>query len=117
MTRTLSLGLASFLLLWHVVGVLSLASSPSASSQQISLASSPSASSQRKAALLKEFTQDLSRLSELRPPDPEEDISAAVDLISDGSSYTRLWTQEIWNLHADPPNKRYLRHLIEWKNR
>jgi predicted membrane chloride channel (bestrophin family) len=52
----------------------------------------------------------------LRPAIPAADFSAPRALISDGSSYTRLWNHDIWNFHTlHSPHERYYRHVRKWR--
>ena len=63
---------------------------------------------------LMSLSNDLNKLKSIRPPEPKADFSAPTALISAGSSYTRLWTEQTWLRHADPPHIRYRRHVGSW---
>lgn len=63
--------------------------------------------------LLNELQDDFNALTELRPSDPFSDISFP-SVVSDGSSYTRIWTIQTWRIHSHPPHRRYFRHLRKW---
>jgi ion channel-forming bestrophin family protein len=65
-------------------------------------------------AQLRNFAADVDKLSNLRPPRTDADISAPFTLISAGSSYTRLWTCSTWQQHSRPPHLRYARHVWRW---
>lgn len=68
-----------------------------------------------KEKLLEQLSADLAELALIRPNLPSADISAPLTIISAGSSYTRLWTNHTWSVHANsPPHKRYLRHVLKW---
>jgi predicted membrane chloride channel (bestrophin family) len=72
--------------------------------------------SENKKVLLIQLARDLQALSILRPAIPSADFSAPRALISDGSSYTRLWNHDIWNFHTlQSPHKRYYRHVRKWR--
>lgn len=65
---------------------------------------------------LSDFARVLRRLSILRPAIPNADFSAPLEMISAGSSYTRIWTPETWKRHTlSYPHERYFRHLRRWK--
>lgn len=64
--------------------------------------------------LLNELQDDFNALTELRPSDPLSDISFPSSVVSDGSSYTRIWTIQTWQIHSHPPHRRYFRHLRKW---
>ncbi len=64
--------------------------------------------------LLNELQDDFNALAELRPSDPLSDISFPASVVSDGSSYTRIWTTQTWQIHSHPPHRRYFRHLRKW---
>ena len=64
--------------------------------------------------LITKLENDLDTLTKLRPPQPGADPSIPQALVSAGSSYTRLWTHQTWEIHSDPPHKRYFRHLRRW---
>ena len=64
--------------------------------------------------LLSELQDDFNTLTELRPPNPLADISFPAAVVSDGSSYTRIWTVQTWNIHSHPPHRRYFRHVRKW---
>ncbi len=63
--------------------------------------------------LLNELQNDFNALTELRPSDPSSDISFP-SVVSDGSSYTRIWTIQTWQIHSHPPHRRYFRHVRKW---
>lgn len=65
---------------------------------------------------LADFAGDMRRLSILRPAVPNADYSASFEMVSAGSSYTRLWSPETWKRHTvSYPHERYLRHLRRWR--
>jgi predicted membrane chloride channel (bestrophin family) len=64
--------------------------------------------------LLQAFSDDLKTLQALRPPIPSADISDRKTIISEGSSYTRLWTHSTWKHHGKGPLIRYSRHILGW---
>lgn len=64
--------------------------------------------------LLNELRDDFKALTELRPPVPTADISFPAEVVSDGSSYTRIWTAQTWATHSHPPHRRYFRHVRKW---
>jgi len=64
--------------------------------------------------LLNELEDDFNTLTELRPPNPLADISFPAAVVSDGSSYTRIWTAQTWEIHSHPPHRRYFRHVRKW---
>ncbi len=62
------------------------------------------------------FARDLRRLSIVRPAVPNADFSAPLELISAGSSYTRIWNPDTWKRHSLLyPHERYYRHLRRWR--
>ena len=62
------------------------------------------------------FARDLRRLSIVRPAVPNADFSAPLELISAGSSYTRIWNPDTWKRHSlSYPHERYYRHLSRWR--
>lgn len=64
---------------------------------------------------LDELEKDWNKLQSLRPSEPSADISFPTAVVSvGGSSYTRMWTHQTWNIHSDPPHRRYFRHLRKW---
>lgn len=65
-------------------------------------------------SLLNELQDDFNTLTVLRPSDPLADISFPASVVSDGSSYTRIWTAQTWQIHSHPPHRRYFRHLRKW---
>jgi len=65
-------------------------------------------------SLLNELQDDFNTLTVLRPSDPLADISFPASVVSDGSSYTRIWTAQTWQIHSHPPHRRYARHLRKW---
>lgn len=65
-------------------------------------------------SLLTELQEDFNNLTVLRPSDPLADISFPAAVVSDGSSYTRIWTAQTWQIHSHPPHRRYFRHLRKW---
>ena len=63
-----------------------------------------------------DFARDLRRLSILRPAIPHADFSAPLEMVSAGSSYTRIWNAETWKRHTlSYPHERYIRHLKRWR--
>jgi len=66
--------------------------------------------------ILQELAVDLDKLSQLRPPVPSADISQNPAIVSAGSSYTRIWKHSTWISHADPPHKRYFKHIWRWSS-
>lgn len=67
-----------------------------------------------RANLLSRLGKDFAVLREIRPPNPANDTSAPVAIISAGSSYTRFWTRDTWKEHSKPPHLRYFRHARRW---
>lgn len=64
---------------------------------------------------LTDFARDLRHLSILRPANPNADFSAPLEIVSAGSSYTRIWTPDTWKSHTvSYPHERYFRHLRRW---
>lgn len=63
---------------------------------------------------LEELQNDFNTLTDLRPSNPLADISFPAAVVSDGSSYTRIWTTQTWQIHSHPPHRRYFRHVRKW---
>jgi putative membrane protein len=75
---------------------------------------SSSGEEEKNELLLNELRDDFKALTELRPPIPTADISFPAEVVSDGSSYTRIWTAQTWATHSHPPHRRYFRHVRKW---
>jgi predicted membrane chloride channel (bestrophin family) len=58
--------------------------------------------------------KDLQILTKVRPAEPSSDISFPTHIVSAGSSYTRIYTKQTWNIHSHPPHRRYFRHVRKW---
>lgn len=68
-----------------------------------------------KTDVLDELEKDWNTLQSLRPSEPSADISFPTAVVSvGGSSYTRMWTHQTWNIHSHPPHRRYFRHVRKW---
>ena len=84
------------------------------SSTHIAISSTESTTHFSQADILLSLEADWASLTKVRPPQPDADISFPVDIVSEGSSYTRIWTHQTWSIHSHPPHRRYFRHVRKW---
>jgi len=85
-------------------------------SEEVALTVKASSNEAFTSSQLTDFARDLRRLSILRPAVPNADFSAPLEMVSAGSSYTRIWNAETWKRHTlSYPHERYYRHLRRWR--